>query len=158
MLDHVARRRVELPPRAAQGGWVLVCVAAADLSRRRSHPGARAFRSAAWWGVSAVRLRHMSEESPPGVNAFRMVDDPLADWTPLPMCLIASGFAEVDIDPKTVANWDYYDGAIVMVGVTTAKSTLKSAGPEGLLPNQRIRCSRLILDPWPTSPHRQLWR
>jgi len=28
VLDHVARRRVELPPRAAKGGWVLVGVAA----------------------------------------------------------------------------------------------------------------------------------
>jgi hypothetical protein len=54
-----------------------------------------------------------------------MVTDPLANWprdTPLPIHLVEPGFAPANIKPERVTNWDYYDGAIVMVGVTDGET------------------------------------
>jgi hypothetical protein len=61
----------------------------------------------------------VDQDLPPGVHAFRLVDDPLADWpkeAPIPIRLVEPGFAPVSGVPEGVKNWDYYDGAIVMVG------------------------------------------
>jgi hypothetical protein len=62
---------------------------------------------------------------PPGVHSFRPVDDPLANWPkdrPLPVRLVEPGCAPASAVAEKVANWDYYDGAIVMVGVTDGET------------------------------------
>jgi Trypsin-like peptidase domain len=64
---------------------------------------------------------------PPGVHSFRPVDDPLANWPkdrPLPVRLVEPGCAPASAVAEKVANWDYYDGAIVMVGVTDGETYL----------------------------------
>ena len=67
----------------------------------------------------------MDEELPPGVHALRPVDDPLAAWSKepeIPIRLVEPGFASASAVPAGVKNWDYYDGAIVMIGVTDGET------------------------------------
>ncbi len=74
----------------------------------------------------------MDQDLPPGVHSFRLVDDPLADWlrdAPLPVHLVEPGFAPAGAVPEGVKNWDYYDGAIVMVGITDGETyTIEGSG------------------------------
>lgn len=67
----------------------------------------------------------MDQDLPPGVHSLRLVDDPLANWpkdAPLPIRLVEPGFASASAAPEKVAHWDYYDGAVVMVGVTDGET------------------------------------
>lgn len=74
----------------------------------------------------------MDPDLPVGVHSFRLVDDPLASWpknVPLPIRLIEPAFAPAGPAPEKVTNWDYYDGAIVMVGVTDGETyTIEGSG------------------------------
>jgi hypothetical protein len=92
--------------------------------------GRTAAPAGASWRLSptsspASTLRPMDQDLPAGVHSFRPVDDPLAHWPkdrPLPIRLIEPGFAPASAVPERVVNWDYYDGAIVMVGVTDGET------------------------------------
>jgi hypothetical protein len=67
----------------------------------------------------------MDQDLPPGVPAFRPVDDRLADQpkeAPIPIRLVEPGFVSATAVPEGVKNWDYYDGAIVMVDITDGKT------------------------------------
>jgi hypothetical protein len=61
-----------------------------------------------------------------------MVDDPLAGRptdAPIPIRLVEPGFAPASAVPDGVKNWDYYDGAIVMVGITDGEAyTVEGSG------------------------------
>ncbi len=74
----------------------------------------------------------MSTELPPGVHSFRPTENPLAEWpeeVPIPFDLVDPGDAPSSALPARVANWDYYDGAIVMVGVSDGKTfTIEGSG------------------------------
>jgi hypothetical protein len=74
----------------------------------------------------------MDEKLPSGVHSFRPVDDPLANWpkdVPLPIRLVEPGWAPAGAAPQKVANWDYYDGAIVMIGVSDGETyTIEGSG------------------------------
>lgn len=74
----------------------------------------------------------MDQDLPPGVHSFRPIDDPLANWpkdAPLPIRLVEPGFAPASAAPEKVANWDYYDGAVVMVGVSDGETyTIEGSG------------------------------
>jgi len=74
----------------------------------------------------------MDQDLPQGVHAFSPVDNPLADWpkeAPIPIRLVGPGFAPASAVPEGVKNWDYYDGAIVMVGITDGETyTVEGSG------------------------------
>jgi len=80
----------------------------------------------------AIYAARMDQALPPGVHAFRPVDDPLADWpkaAPITIHLVEPGFARGSAVPGGVKNWDYYDGAIVMVGITDGETfTVEGSG------------------------------
>lgn len=55
------------------------------------------------------------------MQAIRMADDPLAGRStdePLPIKLIEPGHLTTGNVPQGIQNWDFYDGAIVTVGIT----------------------------------------
>lgn len=77
------------------------------------------------WPRSEIYAPQMDQGLPPGVHSFRPVDDPLAGWpeeTPIPARLVEPGAAPTSAVPEGVRNWDYYDGAVVMVGVTDGQT------------------------------------
>src|SRR4051794_40457911 len=74
----------------------------------------------------------VDDDLPPGVHEFRPAEDPLANWpkdAAIPVRLVEPGFGPPSAVPEAVTNWDYYDGAIVMVGVSDGKTyTVEGSG------------------------------
>ena len=74
----------------------------------------------------------MASDLPSGTHSFRPLEDPLVDRpadTPIGFALVDPGSAPRRALPARVANWDYYDGAIVMVGVSDGKAfTIEGSG------------------------------